>query len=370
MFIGTVSILIILCNLYCKRSKFIYKITFFWMWILMAGTYGIADEGIYISRYTSPQLWLSNTEYLYSFIMLFFNKLGMDFLAFKVMITFIQLMLINSTIWKYASYPNIVLAFYLLFPFPLHVAQMRSALATAIFVWGLRYIIEDRSRKISFLHITVSVNDVKYIIVILIASLIHTQSIGWLVILLAKKVNAKAVVLLTIIFNFAIFYVFNPEMILKVLNIFGANSRIAAYFSEAYQLSSARQFGPLIGVLFTAFSMISLCICMLISKKNTNNTNQIELLLKINIAVLFIVSVIIKYTSEVYRIQEGLAVVNMIILTNAIDRKSFKLEKISLNNLMLYSVLIVYSIGIFGIRLLRFLIPSVLLPILHNNRFL
>lgn len=370
MFIGAVSVILILSNLFAKKSKLLYFVTFLWMWILMAGTFDIADESIYISRYTAPQSWGSSTEYLYLFIILLFNKLGMDFIHFKIAITFIELILITSTIWRFSSYPNIVLVFYFLFPFPLHIAQMRSALAAAIFIWGIRYIKEDDGKKVSIFNWEVSRNDLKYVIVILIASLVHVQSVGWLILLVAKKFSVRFTVLFTILFNIAIYFIFSPAMILRVINIFGGNNRIAHYFSIAYQTSASRQIGQLIGVLFTAVTMISLCVYILRSHRNFSNADQVRLLLKVNIVVLYILSIILRYTGEAYRVQEGIAVLNIMILTNALNRQSFKLKKISADNLILYSALIVYNIGIFAIRLLRYLVPTVLLPILENNSLL
>ena len=369
MLIGFLSTIIILCNLLFKKNKFLYMLTFFWMWILMAGTYGIADENIYISRYNLSTTWASETEILYYGIILIFNKLGIEFITYKIIITFVQLLLIFTTIWKYGAYPNLVIALYFLFPFPLNIAQMRNALATAIFIWGLRYLFQnDDLVKIKRLRLTVS--DIKFIIVILIASCIHTASIGWLILLIAKKMNIKFNIIFVILLNILIIFVLSPQNVLKMINIFGGGNRISAYFSEAYQLSNARQYGNLIGILFTAIVVILLCIYILYSKKNRGVISKAELLIKCNISILFIIGIVLRYTGEIYRLQEGLTILNLIMISNLIYSKQFHINKISKNNLIVIFALGIYTVGNVWIRYFPYLIPTIILPILQNNMFI
>ena len=369
MLIGVMSVVIVILNLVLKKSKSLYLVTFFWMWLLMAGTYGIADESIYISRYNNPSIWSLTTEFLYFWIILLCNNLGMSFVEFKVIITFVQLILIFSTIWKYGTYPNIVVALYFLFPFPLHIAQMRSALATSIFIWGLRYIIQD-NEPIKDKKLKLTSNDIKYICTVVVASCIHTASIGWLVLLIAKKMSVKFNIMFAFISNILILFVFSPENILRIINIFGGGTRISAYFSEAYQLSSARQYGNLIGIIFTSIIFIILAAYLLRHNKTVTESKQAGLLMRCNISILFTLSVVVRYTGEVYRLQEGMVILNLLLVLNLIDSNKFYINKISKHNLIVIIGLLLYTIGIIWIRLLRSLIPTIVLPILKNNLFI
>lgn len=369
MLIGLISVVIVVLNLVLKKSKLLYFVTFLWMGLLMAGTYGIADENIYISRYNDPSIWSSTTEFLYSWIILLFKNLGMSYVGFKLTITFVQLILIFSTIWKYGTYPNIVVALYFLFPFPLHIAQMRSGLATSIFIWGLRYIIQDDG-TIKLKKLKLTSNDIKYICTILIASCIHTASIGWLVLLIAKKMSIKFNIMFALILNILILFVLSPENILRIINVFGGGTRISAYFSQAYQLSSARQYGNLISIMFTAFIFIVLAIYIFRHNKTVTGVDQSSLLMKCNISILFILAVVIRYTGEIYRLQEGLVILNYLLVLNSINSNKFRINKISKYNLIIITSLLLYMIGIVWIRLLRFLIPTIVLPILKNNLFI
>ncbi len=182
---------------------------------------------------------------------------------------------------------------------------MRSALATSIFIWGLRYIIQD-NEPIKDKKLKLTSNDIKYICTVVVASCIHTASIGWLVLLIAKKMSVKFNIMFAFISNILILFVFSsPENILRIINIFGGGTRISAYFSEAYQLSSARQYGNLIGIIFTSIIFIILAAYLLRHNKTVTESKQAGLLMRCNISILFTLSVVVRYTGEVYRLARG-----------------------------------------------------------------
>ena len=77
-----------------------------------------------------------------------------------------------------------------------------------------------------------------------------------------------------------------------------------------------------------------------------------------------------RYTGEVYRLQEGMVILNLLLVLNLIDSNKFYINKISKHNLIVIIGLLLYTIGIIWIRLLRSLIPTIVLPILKNNLFI
>lgn len=365
MVIGIVSLILILINIATKRSKKLFLMTFCWMWIIMAFTHGIADENVYISRYNEVGNWASNSELLYALIILVCNKLGMSFQMFKIFITGIQLMLIYSTIWKLAKYPNLVIALYFIFPFPLNVAQMRNALATAIFIFGCRYLLENNERmQFSVKNIYLSGNDIKYIFCVLLATYVHTASLLWLLLLIAKKLSIKSNTIVVLLVNFLIYFVFSPQNLQKLVEKFGAGDRIGAYFSQAYQNTEWRHFGlSLFQILFTAVAMIGMCMIL----ANKKNIEDVYLLLKMNLIMLCLVGLVLRYTGEVYRLQEGISIINFVLLSNSFEKEDFQFRKISYNNVIVSSFLGIYIFSIFSIAILKYLTPSILIPILKNN---
>ena len=366
MIVGCITILLFLMSIFSKKNKALYIVLFIWMWILMAFTTGIADEQeVYMSRYASPELWAGNSEILYNAIILLFRKAGCTFYQYKAIITFIQLLLIFTTVSKY---PNIVCCLYMIYPFPLNIAQMRHALATAIFVFAIRYLFEDDKVLIKINKFKLSRSDFKYICLILIAACIHSASLIWLVLLVAKKFDLKTNIVFTAFFNFLIVFLLSPQNIMKILEVFGAGSRMGAYFSAEYQSSSWRHYGgALLNVTFTAALLIFLCFYILNKKSGYVNKSQVMLAMKANISILCIYGLIIKYTGEVYRLQESMTIMNLIILFNALKSDGLSKRKISKNNALVFMGVFVFILGIAYISVGMYLIPTILKPILQNN---
>ena len=356
-------------SIFSKKNKALYIVLFIWMWILMAFTTGIADEQeVYMSRYASPELWAGNSEILYNAIILLFRKAGCTFYQYKAIITFIQLLLIFTTIWKLSKYPNIVCCLYMIYPFPLNIAQMRHALATAIFVFAIRYLFEDDKTLIKINKFKLSRSDFKYICLILIATCIHSASLIWLVLLVAKKFDLKTNIVFTVIFNFLIIFLLSPQNIMKILEVFGAGSRMGAYFSAEYQSSSWRHYGgALLNVTFTAALLMFICFYILNKKSGYVNKRQVMLAMKANISILCIYGLIIKYTGEVYRLQESMTIMSLIILFNAFKSDGFSKRKISINNALVFMGVCVFTLGMEYISVGMYLIPTILKPILQNN---
>ncbi|WP_368043053.1 EpsG family protein [uncultured Gemmiger sp.] len=369
MIVGCITILLFLMSIFSKKNKALYIVLFIWMWILMAFTTGIADEQeVYMSRYASPELWAGNSEILYNAIILLFRKAGCTFYQYKAIITFIQLLLIFTTVWKLSKYPNIVCCLYMIYPFPLNVAQMRHALATAIFVFAIRYLFEDDKILIKINKFKLSWSDFKYICLILIAACIHSASLIWLVLLVAKKFGLKTNIVFTVFFNFLIIFLLSHQNIMKILEVFGAGSRMGAYFSAEYQSSSWRHYGgALLNVTFTAALLIFLCFYILNKKSGYVNKSQVMLAMKANISILCIYGLIIKYTGEVYRLQESMTIMSLIILFNALKSDGFSKRKISKNNALVFMGVFVFTLGMEYISVGMHLIPTILKPILQNN---
>ena len=155
---------------------------------------------------------------------------------------------------------------------------------------------------------------------------------------------------------------------MKILEVFGAGSRMGAYFSAEYQSSSWRHYGgALLNVTFTAALLIFLCFYILNKKSGYVNKSQVMLAMKANISILCIYGLIIKYTGEVYRLQESMTIMNLIILFNALKSDGLSKRKISKNNALVFMGVFVFILGIAYISVGMHLIPTILKPILQNN---
>lgn len=364
---------LLLASFLKKKSKLLYIVIILFMWSVATFCTNIADESIYLSRYTNPHLWSGVTEFGFHWIILMCNKIGLSFVGFKGVVYAIQLLLIGKTVSKYAKYPNLVIMIYFVCPFPINVAQMRNALATAIMIYSVRFLLQtDKKEKKLF---GFSLYDIKYILCIFTASLIHTASIIWIILIIAKKYSVKCNVYFMLVFNTLVCVALRPHYLIKITSLFGAGTRIVAYFSTEYQMSEWRHLGPIVYVLFAA--AITLLACLYIkrkksvadNKKTENELVNINLCFKMNIITMSILGIMLQYTSEVIRIQEGIMIINYMLITNSIDENLFSVRKLSHTNLIIFGIVVFYVVVYMWLSILLYLTETVWLPFWFNNTF-
>ncbi|NRO45074.1 EpsG family protein [Lactobacillus helveticus] len=354
-------------GLIVKRSKLIFIVSIIFLWLLMTFTYGNADEPVYLSRYNSPELWTNSTEYLFQAIINVSRNFGLSFIAFKGIVSTIEIALIGKTVWRFSKYPNVVLLLYFFTSFAYNVTQIRFALASSIFIYSLQYLF-TKNTMIDKRRIILSTNECKFIIGILIASFIHASAILWLILLVAKKSSIKVTIVITIIFNLLILFSISSNFISSIFQSFGSENRMSAYLSEAYQNSSFRILGQMKLVLFAAFFEIIICMLILKNRAYFKDICQIKLLTKLNIIILIILGIMLRYTAEVYRLQESLFLVNYIFLLNTIPSDSFIKSKTKVPIFFIEGLIVIMVIGISYLELFssaNFI--TVWKPIFFNN---
>lgn len=355
------SILLLLC-IVKPKSKLTFVTLLGLMWIIMTFITGNADESVYLSRYKNASEWTLNTELLFQLLNTICNKVGFSFVQYKGVLALIILTLIGTTIWKFSKFPNIVLLFYFICPFPLNVSQLRFALASAIFIWSYRYLLDEENKTIKLFGRNFSFNSIKYVLSIVLASLIHSVAIIWLMLYLVKKLNLKQTIVVTILANIYIYFFFKPSYINWLLIKLGAYSRMSSYFSVAYQNSEYRHYSLTTITLIFIVGIFIIC-CLLCDKRNKSiETNQIEMLLKFNISSLSMLAFIIRFTSEMYRPQEALMVLNYIILTNQYRNKKILISKGQKNEVMFKSLLFFVVVVAFIMKIVLFNYDTVLKP--------
>jgi len=348
-----------------KKSHVIFIFSIVFLWVLMAFTYGNADESIYISRYTDWKSWTENTEPLYNLLMVGFNTLGASFQTYKAIITAIQLILISSTILKYSKYPNLVILLYSVFPFAIDVAQMRNALSASIVIFSVRFLIDQDRRKTGKL---LSKNDLYFIFCVFVATMVHAASLIYISLLLVKKLNMKHLIITVAIFD-AFFAVFlKPSAIFWIASKLNVLSRIGAYASDAYISTNDYYFYNTMIRTIIAFILIIIVIYVAKKMKNVQLTEKqgLEFVEKCNVAILVILPIMTYYTIEVYRMQVALSIVNYIFLTNCLNNSSIPI-KITKKNIVIISLLILMcSINLY-LLIIRGNYETVLKPIFDNN---
>ena len=368
-----IYVLLAIAAIYRKKSRPLFFLIVSFMWIMGTFCVGIADQSVYLSRFNHPELWTSITEFGFQALVLFVKRLGLSYVGLRGVITAIELLLISSTVLKYSKYPNLVMVMYALCPFPLNVAQMRSALATSIMIFAIRFILDENRKKTKLFKL--EFNDVMYCILIVGATLIHTEAIMWIVLLLAKKFDLKKTVVFTVAFNAVVYFLLSPNVLRRLFVLFGAGTRISAYLSTEYALSEWKHRGPVLYVIFAVGITVLICYVAKRSRYLQHNLTedikrQIDLCVKMNILMLCTVSVILRYTGDASRIQEGLSVLNYMFITNYIVSRGFTMNRIKMSNLKVAMWGGVYVLGYLWLTILHYLVNSVWVPYWFNNTIL
>lgn len=366
MMIISLCVILLCLSIAKPKSKYVFIASLIVMWVIMTFITGNVDESVYLDRYNNSLDWVLNTELLFQFLNTACKNIGLSFIQYKGVLACIVLLLIGSTIYRLSKYPNLVLVFYFLCPFPLNVSQLRFALATSIFIYGYRYLISEDERVKKILGKAISTNDIKFVFCVILASLVHSVAIIWLFLLLVKKMTLKQDIAFTALFSLFIFKIFNPSSVSWLLRKLGAFSRMSAYFSDAYQNSSYRHYG------LTTITVIGLLgiyiICCLLCKKNKGSTTkQIETLLKFNIFSLSTIAFILRYTSEMYRPQEGLMLLNYILLTNQYENGKILLFKGKKKEVYLKLLLFLAVVMAFVMKILLFNYTNVWKPMFFRH---
>ncbi|WRM21419.1 EpsG family protein [Lacticaseibacillus paracasei] len=298
------------------------------------------------------------------------RKLGLDFNGFKMVNAFLQLGILSIPIWKRAKHPNIVLLCYSVFPFAMDVTQLRNGLATSVMLFSLDYLFPDaRNSSNSFLD----KNDVKFLIGILVATMIHTASAFWIIFLIAKKLQTRGVVIFTISFSILFSTLIGPRLISWLASFFGASARIDAYLSAQYDSTRASM---MINSLtrIAIFAILTLAILVLLRHFRVEKSSDLDFALKINVLAMNTIPFVINYTPEMYRMQIGVAVLNYIVITNnwspSVVKGHTSRLQMPINNFVISVGLILLtltSIYLIGIRAGNF--STVVEPLFTKNIF-
>lgn len=313
-------LVLILFSMILKKSKILTLITIIFMWCLATFTYGNADETIYMSRYLDIGFWENDTEYLFMLLIKVCRFFNLNFIEYKGVVFAIILLLVSLTVWKLCNYPNVALVIFLFYPFFMYISQIRNALATSVFIFGYRYLLADKKENLDSNKVFIDRDDLFFISCIVVATLIHTASFIWLLLLIPKKLNLKFNIIISILMNLFIIVSSNISSIAQlVISKFGAQTRMEGYLSGAYQLSNYRNYGTIMPI---AVSIIIFMILYLILWKTTHSDKAI-LGIKINLILSVCISLILRYSSEFYRLYEGSMLLNTIIILNLIPKGEF-----------------------------------------------
>ena len=211
---------------------------------------------------------------------------------------------------------------YMIFPLCMDAVQMRFTLGLSFLIFGMRYLSDEYVDKYKNYKISA---DIRFIICIIIASMFHSINILYLLLLVAKKVKRKNIIIIMIAFIVIFSTILSPNVLIQI----GSNIGVGKKITSALQINANRHGHAILRYSFSMILRFSLFfIVSFISKyslkRKSNGVISSDFAMNTNIIVLNIMG-LMQYSVEFYRIQVGLSLFNYCYLSNyLIDFKSKK----------------------------------------------
>lgn len=279
----------------------------------------------------------------YKYLGLVFHNLNISFENFRMFLFFVLFTIMALSICKLSNNPNVLLALYMVYPFPIEVIQARNGLASCIVVAVMcNYIFREK-------------NIFKFNLGIFVATLFHSSSLVYLVFNLMylnehifKRLYKYVLLLDFILVGLIYFNIFNLQ-------------KINSYFQTKTSFITIITFVVLIFCLF---------VILLYSKKNIKFKNMIILItLRTKIvyenrfmAIMLLFVPLLIFHFDFFRIiRNVLIIINMLVLKN-LNIKTVN-YLINVNGILIILCILVYRTCIYSYD------PSLLELIIGNNIF-
>lgn len=248
---------LIMVNMYFalkrKQNIFLEILTGAYIWTVISGYHEGVDIFAYINDYYNLMyngISMFESDIGYYLLQYYFVSLGVDYITFKQILTFIAVTFMMVSIRKLSTNRCMIYAYYLSYQLVLDTIQFRNFVGFTIFLYGLTVLIHagENSRM-------------KYLVFIFIATMFHTAMILYSLLVLKEK---KVIVNL-------LFYIFILLTIITVLNGFQI-----PFVQEMVAFDRASSYmgggdGSSVAFLLPVITLISYYAIMCFIKKENNN---------------------------------------------------------------------------------------------------
>lgn len=335
-----------------KNNKIVLFSTFIFMILLFGGIYNCADEENYRFHYeyiADNGVSFLMKEIGYQYLQLFFIKLGFSYTAFKTSVAIIGFVLIKKTLLQYTTKYNFVIFLYFIYPFIFDVVQFRNFIATAIFIYSFRYLVES--------------SKIKFTIGLLIAVSIHYVMILFIPFIFLKKYSIKRLVKTAIIIVPILSFLTSTSLIPKLAGII-VGSELMFAFDQYFQRANW-------GFIFLWFKQLSFILltykCYTLLKMDDRINNEWkqfnEIVVKLNIYTIIICFPLVMFDGNFARIFRDVLVLNYIVISQILFLDKRKQFPIIIISILLILIFLIPDI------LMGDNINTVLLPFFNFNSF-
>lgn len=352
------TFIIFILNLLFARNKKMLVIDFIFLFILLGWSEGSYDTEIYKLRYINPEEYKSFTEPLFDFIVNFFNKIGFSYRLFFIVSAIFELSLIIKFVKKHTQNFGFVLAVFIIFPMITLFVQMRFLLAfTIVLYFGFDKLITHEKKYF-----------IKYIIAILIATMIHYSSIYYIIFLAADLFNTKKIIILTAIATLILSSVTFFSPILNIITSIIGERKVEILLVGSTNVEG--NFGRSVFILFIVLGY--LLIYYLFLKNNickSEDKRFVDITAKCNILSLTTLPLVYLMSSGFYRINQSLLILNYIAISKFLVYK--KKGIFTVNELCIIIFTLIYAIILFFMMYhTEEIYNLVIYPFFEQNQFL
>lgn len=306
-------IVLIILGFLRPESKIVTLLIATFMWIIyglntMSGDY-IAYENVYTNFISEG--FQNHFEPLFSLLMSICVKLGISYQGFLMVLATIFICLTYLAIKQYTKYTALALSIYMIFPFVCFVSQLRIGIASAIIIYSIKYLISNEKNS-----------TLKYLIFLLLATLIHYSSLLYIILLLTKiaknnnKINRRKLYVFTFIGIFIASTVFSFSSIgYDILSLVTDRGRIIAWFSDPNIEGLPNTVGlvteiiVLIGTIYVAYIAKNKYIPIIGHKSNSNEIEVANTGYSIAIVLLITLPFIVRNSTFMRLIYEVILII-------------------------------------------------------------
>lgn len=209
------------------RSKTLVWLIMSILYILICFSYDDYDYLAYVAMYGNSMIeGMVHYEALFVLLMKIGNLLGLSYNGFRIVVSLIELLLINSTVKRYASSSSMSWALYVLFPAWITTVTARHALAMSILVFALRFLINDEHG--------ITKNTFLYLACVVVAALIHSSYWTYIILILVKVISDKKILISAIIFAATVWVLGYTNFLFRIYSLLP----IRVYTIERYLTNS------------------------------------------------------------------------------------------------------------------------------------
>lgn len=252
-------IILLFSTLTGKLKKFSIIFSIFVLIILAYGVSNGLDLYNYNNRYNNILNITSSREIGFQTIMRFFKSINIDFATFRCLMIIISFIIIILNIRKITDDASFFMLAYMSYFALMDIEQIRNFYALIVLVIAFKYLFEDNIRS-----------SIKYVVLILIASSIHSSFIVYILLLIVKsKLNITKLTLraLPVIVVGMLFLVRYTSIQSTLLAFFASDEDTrAAGYSQAYS-----KLGWIIPAVIYIWNVLIIKYCNILSKKQKWN---------------------------------------------------------------------------------------------------